>query len=402
MGKGGEGVAGKKLSVRMFGRFSARYADEILALGRQRDSKFRQLFQILMTRPGQDFSKLAVAESLYGWDEVEDSNASLNNTIFRLRKYLEASPLPQGEYLFCEAGILRFGGNITVESDVWEFGKLADEFDREQDRRKKLALCEKACELYQGEFLPQLSNEQWVIEQSRYYQKIYTAMLRYLLDSLKENGDYEGVEKYAKSASEIYPHAGWENWRIDSLVALGRHKEAEEIYRKTAKDAQKNGGLLSKKQQEQLRKIGDRVFCSKGTEEDIEKYLMENEPGAGAYACTLLGFSDCFRMLKRVVKRGKVYFSLILCTILDAGGHPAVDREYCEKQGEKLRAAFRTHLRQGDIYTRYSENQYLLLCIGVGKEDSFEIGVRIDADFRKRCGGRGKISCRLLDDGELF
>ena len=177
----------------MFGRFSARYADEILALGRQRDSKFRQLFQILMTRPGQDFSKLAVAESLYGWDEVEDSNASLNNTIFRLRKYLEASPLPQGEYLFCEAGILRFGGNITVESDVWEFGKLADEFDREQDRRKKLALCEKACELYQGEFLPQLSNEQWVIEQSRYYQKIYTAMLRYLLDSLKENGDYEGV-----------------------------------------------------------------------------------------------------------------------------------------------------------------------------------------------------------------
>ena len=90
MGKGREGVAGKKLSVRMFGRFSARYADEILALGRQRDSKFRQLFQILMTRPGQDFSKLAVAESLYGWDEVEDSNASLNNTIFRLRKYLEA------------------------------------------------------------------------------------------------------------------------------------------------------------------------------------------------------------------------------------------------------------------------------------------------------------------------
>ena len=131
-------MAGKKLSVRMFGRFSARYADEILALGRQRDSKFRQLFQILMTRPGQDFSKLAVAESLYGWDEVEDSNASLNNTIFRLRTYLEASPLPQGEYLFCEAGILRFGGNITVESDVWEFGKLADEFDREQDRRKKL------------------------------------------------------------------------------------------------------------------------------------------------------------------------------------------------------------------------------------------------------------------------
>lgn len=386
----------------MFGRFSAGYEDKILAFGRQRDSKFRQLFQILMTRPGQDFSKIAVAESLYGWDEVEDSNASLNNTIFRLRKYLETSPLPPGEYLFCEAGVLRFGGNIEVESDVWEFGKLAEKFDREQGRGEKLAFCEKACELYQGEFLPQLSNEQWVIEQSRYYQKIYAAMLRYLLDSLKENGDYEKMEKYARRAAKIYPYEGWENWWIDSLVALGRHKDAEEIYQKTLKDAQKNDGLLSKKQQEQFRKIGDRVLRSYGTEEDIEKYLMENKPGAGAYACTLLGFSDCFRMLKRVVKRGKVYFSLLLCTILDDGGRSAVDWEYCEKQGEKLQAAFRTHLRRGDIYTKYSENQYLLLCIGAGKEDSFEIGARIDADFRKRCGGRGKVSCRLLDDGELF
>lgn len=400
--RGRQNVAGKKLSVRMFGGFSAKYAGEILSFGRQRDSKFRQLFQILMTRPGQDFSKIAVAESLYGWDEVEDSNASLNNTIFRLRKYLETSPLPLGEYIFCEAGVLRFGGNIEAESDVWEFGKLADGFNREQSRQEKLALCEKACELYRGEFLPQLSNEQWVIEQSRHYQKMYAEMLRYLLGGLKENGDYEKVEKYARTAAEIYPYEGWENWRLDSLVALGRHKEAEEIYQKTAKGAQKSDGLLSKKQQEQLRKIGDRVFRSQGTEEDIEKYLMENKPDAGAYACTLLGFSDCFRMLKRVAKRGKVYFSLILCTILDSGGCPAADTEYCEKQGEKLRAAFRTHLRRGDIYTRYSENQYLLLCIGVGKEDSFEIGARIGADFRKRCGGRGKVSCRLLDDGELF
>lgn len=386
----------------MFGKFSTRYADEILVFGRQRDSKFRQLFQILMTRPGQDFSKIAVAESLYGWDEVEDSNASLNNTIFRLRRYLETSSLPPGEYLFCEAGVLRFDGNIEVESDVWEFEKLADEFDREKGRQERLTLCETACELYRGEFLPQLSNEQWVIEQSRHYQKMYIEMLRYLLNALKENGDYEMVEKYARSAAEIYPYEGWENWRIDSLVALGRRKEAEEIYRETERSAQKSDGLLSKKQQEQLRKIGNRVLRSQGTEEDIEKYLMENKPGAGAYACTLLGFSDCFRMLKRVVKRGKVCFSLILCTILDTGGHPAVDREYCERQGEKLRAAFRTHLRRGDIYTRYSENQYLLLCIGVGKEDSIEIGARIDADFRKRCGGRGKVSCRLLDDGELF
>ena len=105
-------------------------------------------------------------------------------------------------------------------------------------------------------------------------------------------------------------------------------------------------------------------------------------------------------MLKRVIKRGTVHFSLFLCTILDGNGHAAENREYCEQQGNKLRASFQAHLRLGDIYTKYSENQYLLLCVGMKKEYIAEIGARIDLDFRKRCGGRGGVSCRLLDDGE--
>lgn len=393
---------GNKLSVRMFGRFSARYADMVLTFGKQRNSKFRQLFQILMTRPGHDFSKSAIAEGLYGWDEVEDSNASLNNTIFRLRKYLETSPLPSGEYIFLEAGVIRFGGSVEVESDVWEFEKVADKFETEKDRGEKAALCEQAYELYQGEFLPQLSNEQWVIEKSRSYQEKYAAMLRYLLGCLKEDGEYGKMEKLSRHAAETCPYGGWETWWIDSLIALGRHKEAEKVYRKIAERAQERDGFLSKKEQEQFRQMGGRVLRPEGTEDDIGRYLMENMPGAGAYACTLPGFSDCFRMLKRVVKRGKVHFSLLLCTILDAGGHPAAGREYCERQGEKLCAAFRAHLRRGDIYTRYSENQYLLLCIGVGRENSYEIGARIDMSFRKQCGGRGGVSCRLLDDGDIW
>lgn len=395
-------MAVKKLSVKMFGGFSAKYGNEVLTFGRQRDSKFGQLFQILMTRPGQGFSKSTVAERLYGRDEVEDPNASLNNTIFRLRKYLATSPLPPGEYLFLEAGVLRFAGDIEVESDVWEFEKMADLFEEEQNRAGKIALCEKVCDLYQGEFLPQLSNEQWVIEKSRNYQKIYITMLNYLLGCLKEDGDYGRAEKFARHAAELYPYEGWESWRIDSLIALGRHREAEEVYRKTAEYVQGSDVFLSRKQQEKFREIGDRMLRPEGTVQDIGKYLLETMPGQGAYACTLPGFSDCFRMLKRVVKRGKVHFSLLLCTILDAGGHPASGGEYCEKLGEKLCAAFQTHLRRGDIYTKYSENQYLLLCIGVGKENSMEIGVRIDSNFRKRCGGRGGVSCRLLDDGDLW
>lgn len=387
----------------MLGGFSAVYGNRALTFGRQKNSKFEQLFQILMTEPGQGFGKKDVAEILYGREDVENVNASLNNTIFRLRKYLKKSPLPPGEYLLLDEGILRFGGEVEVDSDVWNLECAARAFESEQDRQKKAEICKRACSLYQGEFLPQLSNEPWFIEKSRACGRQYSKMLDYLLHYLAEEGDYRSIESLAAHAAEIYPEEGWENWRIESLILLGCHKEAEQVYRKAVSRMQEDGKFLSKQQQLKLREMGARLRYPGGTERDISRCLMEPDPEEGAYNCTLMGFADCFRMLKRVIAReGPVCFSLFMCVILDANGYPSNDREYCRKQGERLQASFKKHLRRGDIYTKYSDGQYLLLCIGAEKEDVLEIGVRIDMDFRKRCGGRGGISCRLLDDGRMW
>ena len=401
--KGTRALITEKLHVKMFGSFSAAYGDEALTFGRHRDSKFGQLFQILMTRPGQWFGKGDVMNFLYGREEVEDPNASLNNTIFRLRKYLETSPLPPGDYLILNGGVMCFDGGVQVESDVWSFECAVREFEKEQDRNKKAEICQKACELYRGEFLPPLSNEQWVIEKSRNYEELYFKIMNYLLHYLKEEGDYRSIESVSARAAELYPCEGWENWRLESLIVLGKHEEAEKLYRETAAYVQQIGGFLSKDQQLKFRQLGDRMRWPEGTAEDIGRCLMEPEMKEGAYRCTLPGFSDCFRMVKRTAAReGLIRFSLLLCTILDSGGRPSSDRGYCEKHGKKLCASFETYLRRGDIYTKYSENQYLLLCIGAEKENVEDIGLRINADYRKRCGGRGSISYRLLDDGSIW
>ncbi len=393
----------KKLRVKMFGGFSVSYGDEALTFGRQRDPKFGQLFQILMTKPGQGFGKGEIMDFLYDREEVEEPNASLNNTIFRLRKYLAASPLPPGDYLILNEGVLRFDGKIQIESDVWNFECAVQEFEKEQEQSKKVEICQKAFALYQGEFLPQLSNEQWVIEKSRNYEELYFKVVNYLLHYLKEEGDYRNIEIVSARAAELYPYEGWESWQIESLIALGKHEEAEKVYQETAAYVQQTGGFLSKDQQIRFRRLGDRIRQPEGTTEDIGRCLMEPEMKEGAYNCTLPGFSDCFRMLKRTIAReGLICFSLLLCSILDAAGRPAKDREYCKAQGKKLCASFEAYLRRGDIYAKYSENQYLLLCIGVKKEDAADIGMRIDIDYRKRCGGRGGISYRLLDDGSMW
>lgn len=265
----------KKLCVKMFGVFSASYGDTVLTFGRQSDSKFSQLFQLLMTRPGQGFSKKSIAEILYGREEVENPNASLNNTIFRLRKYLKESPLPPGEYLILNGGVLRFDGKVEVESDVWSFACAVEELEKEQDRQKKVDICSRACELYQGEFLPQLSNEMWVIEQSKTYHEMYSQVLHYLLHCLKEDGDWRSIERLAGRAAEICPGEGWESWQIESLIALGCYKEAEQVYQEAAARVQEAGGFLSKEQQMKFFKMGAWIQRPAGTAEDIGRCLME-------------------------------------------------------------------------------------------------------------------------------
>lgn len=401
--KEGQSVAERKLSVKMFGGFAVSYGDEPLLFGKHRDSKFGQLFQILMTRPGQGFDKREIANSLYGRDEVEDSNASLNNTIFRLRKYLETSPLPPGQHLVLNAGVLSFGKAVETESDVWDFECRAKQFEQEQDRRKKADICGKACELYRGEFLPQLLSEQWVIEKNEYYQRLYSRMMEYLLRYLKEEADYGNMEKAAASAVRLCPDEGWELWWVDSLISLGSYQKAEQVYREMAERMQENGGFLTEEMQARFLETGARIRRPEGAGEDIGKYLAESDIQEGAYACMLPAFSDCLHMLKRMICRGEVNgFSLLLFTILDAKGHPAGDREYCERQGEKLLASFRNCLRRGDVYAKYSDGQYLVLCAGARRENIAGIGVRIDTDFRKRSGGRGGISCGFLADETVW
>lgn len=386
-----------KLSVELFGSFSAKYGDTVLSFGEQANSKFRQLFQILMTRPGEGFSKTAIIEDIYEPGEVEEPNASLNNTIFRLRKYLKQSPLPPGEYLIIKGGVIWFAGPVEVESDVWNFEKLAEAFDKEEDPQKKEALCEQACDLYKGEFLAQLSNELWVIQRNRYYQSRYAKMLQYLLERLKEKGDYVNVERLARSAVHLENSTKWQIWLIDSLAAQGRRQDALHEYQEALGRMQEQGIFPAKGLLKRFQEIGRKLETPEGTVEGIFQYLEEEKEPQGAYCYTIPSFLDTYRVLKRLEKRECIPFLLILCTMQSADGRPFERRKNWDKQAAKLQEVFARYLRVGDAYVKYNANQYLLLCVGVEEENLPAIIMRIDTDFQKRCQGRYMIRYRLLD-----
>ena len=106
------------LKVRMLGGFTLEYKGKELVLDRNNVSKTTQLFQLLLlhTQDG-GISKAALIDALYGRSDVENKNGSLNNTIFRLRKYLTAAGLPESSYININGGMCTWDPDIETSVD---------------------------------------------------------------------------------------------------------------------------------------------------------------------------------------------------------------------------------------------------------------------------------------------
>ena len=63
--------------------------------------------------------------------------------------------------------------------------------------------------------------------------------------------------------------------------------------------------------------------------------------------------------MQRVIERSGQSAYLLLCTMTDGKGVPLEKGERLGKVAEELEQAIRNSLRRGDMFTRYSDNQFL-------------------------------------------
>ena len=68
------------------------------------------------------------------------------------------------------------------------------------------------------------------------------------------------------------------------------------------------------------------------------------------------------------------------------------NQEKLKSRSELLKKAIGHVLRRGDVYTRYSAYQYLILLTGVSVESSQSIGNRIRRYFKTLCGKRAEVN----------
>ena len=193
------------LKVRMLGRFSVNWGEKDIAFKRTTSTKALQLFQILLYTKETGIQRTRLLDYLYSRDELADMANNLRVTSHRLKKMLVDAGMPEYDYIQIKKGVYKWNSPMEVEVDALELKKLIEKSEETEDIQTKMELLTKACWIYKGEFLPELSGEDWALLESVEYKKVYEKALKEVCDYKKAQKEYQSVLELSKSASEIYP-----------------------------------------------------------------------------------------------------------------------------------------------------------------------------------------------------
>lgn len=373
-----------ELKVYMLGSFSMIYGGKPVTFRRGGTTKVLKLLQILLHNSGAKggIPRNQLLEDLYGSEEVSDAANNLRVTVHRLKKILAESILPEYDYIQIENGIYKWQSPMRTWVDVLEFSRKVKEGEAETHEAMRFQLFKQACELYRGEFLPELSGEDWVIISSVAYKKQFTTALSGVWEYLMYIQDYEKMLEFSSEAVKIYPFDEWQAMKIEALMGLNRYKEAMDFYEETARMFFEELGISpSDRTMKLFDEMSAKMTSSYQTAGEIEKKLKEKEEKSGALYLSLPSFRDSYRLLQRILERNGQSAYLMVITMVDTKGRPAESTRKQEEYAKVLHNAIQKSLRKGDSFTKYSASQFLILLVGTNRENCRRIFDRIVDNF---------------------
>ena len=394
MEKTDKGEQKRTLYIQTLGTVRLTLGGRTISLHTSITGKAFQLFLLLAYTGTRGVTRTVLQDALYDRKTTDAANA-LRINASRLRKLLLRSELPEHNYIVVDKNVYyltepEYTGDFQV--DVVLLEQLWEKIQKETEISAKRELLEKACKLYEGEFLPALSGEVWVENLRGRFQEIYFNCVQFLCEILKQQQDYKSLVRVTADAMRLYPTEEWAKLKMDGFVGLQKYKEAMEAYKDAVKDIFSEQGMaVSDQMWERFKSLNQYIENQSRNLENIKEWLCEKERIPGAYCCSYPGFIDCYRMEARAAERKKRHGMLMICTIRDRQGAVITEAEKLQEYMDNLDQCVCVTLRRGDIYTRYSRDQILILVNDLKPEKAVSVENRIIGAFRKEAQGKAEI-----------
>ena len=373
-----------KLTVRMLGGFSMTWNGNELIDGRQAGSQFCALMETVLYNYGKGADRAALKEMLFEDRDVDDISHAIRNIIYNAKKRLKAAGLPEADYIQVQKGVYYWTDRIPVDLDTAELEHLHEAAAAEEDPEMRLALLQRACILYRGSFLEQLSITVWVVQEAHRLRGIFQDCVNQAAELLRAKRDYKALKSLGEHAVKADPFAEWEVLIVEALAAMGRYEEAERYCEETIdKYIWEHGQRTAAYVRSISARMSAHLIHQHDSIDDIQDKLVEGEkPGRGGFFCSYPAFQEVYRILSRTMDRLEDRIYLMLCTIVDGKGNPMREGPRLDELSERLQESMVRCVRHSDTVAKYGKGQFLVLLVNTSRENCGVVQRRIDQDFR--------------------
>lgn len=390
------------LKISMFGGCSLTYGDVTLDDKNIRSKKIWTPLEYMIAFRSRDISREELIEVIDPQEKSENPSNTLKTLIHRMRHTLDELHMADGKDIIIQSrGSYAWNPQIPCEVDTELFESLCQEGDRAEDSEEKLQAYEKAIRLYKGDFLPKSAMESWAVQLNVYYHTMYINTAHKAVELYRAMGKFNQIVETCQNALKIDPYDEFfYRELILALVELKNSQAALDQYQKMSSLFYKEFGVTPSKELTKLyREI---IKSTKKVETDlsvIKEDLWDRDSTRGAYFCEYEIFKDIYRLEVRSAARTGVSVYICLLTFVGKNAKaPAL--KMLNKYMDRLQDCICHSLRRGDVFSKYSVSQYILMLPTVTYETGEMVLNRIISNFRSEnpsCPLRLEYTMQPLD-----
>lgn len=376
-----------RLQVQMLGGFSMQLGDRAIDDSNNRMRKVWLLLAYLLhTRNTHTTQAGCLALLQSGGEECADPTGRLKTVLYRVRSMLNQLEDSAGHQWIRSAGGRYFWNpDILLDLDVERFEQLCRQAEESDDDRARLALLLQALALYKGDFLPKLATEAWVMPLNAYYHRLYLDAVQKTLALLEQSEQWAAAVAICERALEIEPYSEeLYQHRMQCLIADDLRTEAMQVYEQLNDMLFSNFGVVPSDASRELY----RQACSSATgavipASSLRERLREEVTVKGALYCEYNFFRMLYQLQARVIGRSGEIIHIALFSVRSPGDKELSKRSL-DTAVNNLQKLMISNLRQGDVVTRCSASQLIVMLHQANYEDSCEVCQRLLRAFGRQ------------------
>lgn len=369
------------LHIQMLGGFSIRQGDRSVD---DRSNRMKKVWLLLaylifcrnsVTTQDNYLSLLQGA----GSDDSADPNGRVKAIFHRTRTMLNQINDTAGhDWIIRKNGTYAWNTDIPLTLDAEEFESLCKAGEAAADDESRLALYRQALDLYQGDFLPKLSMELWVMPINAYYHQMFLNVAEQALALMESREHWDDVSVLCEKVLKIEPYSeAVYQHLMRARIARKDRAGALHAYEKMSELLFSAFGVMPSEESRTLYREASR-------EEErftvptasVRDQLKEPAAAKGALYCEYDFFKLLYQVQARTLLRSGDVIHIALFSI-HGPKNKDLPRRSLDLAMNNLQALILGNLRQGDVVTRCSASQLIVMLPQANYENSCAVCQRI-------------------------